>query len=72
MRKSIILKVKIKVEGDVPPPDDFEQIAMQALKDILAAGSASRPQLKVTLKQSGEAPHDDTDTAEDAPAAPGK
>ncbi len=72
MRKSIILKVKIKVEGDAAPPDDFEQIAMQAVKDILAAGSASRPLLKVTLKQSGEAPHDGDDASAPPPAAPGK
>ncbi len=72
MRKSIILKVKLKVEGDAAPPDDFEQIAMQAVKDILAAGSASRPLLKVTLKASGEAPHDDDAAGADAPASPGK
>lgn len=72
MRKSIILKVKLKVEGDAAPPDDFEQIAMQAVRDILAAGSASQPQLKVTLKESRESSNDDGDAGAAPPASPGK
>ncbi len=59
MRKSIILKVKLKVEGDAAPAADFEQLALQAVRDILAAGSAQQPLLKVTLKESRESSNDD-------------
>ncbi len=72
MRKSIILKVKLKVEGDAAPAADFEQIALQAVRDILAAGSAQQPLLKVTLKESRESSNDDADSAPADSAAPAK
>jgi hypothetical protein len=70
MRKSIRLKLKLKVEGEAEPAADFEALAAQAVRDLIATGQraqSSPPALKVTVKELAE----DTDE-EEADSAPAK
>ena len=62
MRKSIDLKLKLHVEADAEPAADFEQLATQAVKDMLAAGRLRHPTYKVTVTQIAEDSGDDADT----------
>ena len=54
MRKAISLKVSLWIEGEDEPAHNFAESTKQAVKDIIAAGSSSHPELKVTVKSVGE------------------
>jgi hypothetical protein len=63
MHKAINLKVKLYIEGEDEPAGDFAKLTMRAVRDIIAAGQAKHPKLKVTIKRVAE----DADDAEDIP-----
>ena len=54
MRKAIRLRVTLWIEGEDEPAHDFAASTIQAVKDIIAAGSSSHPELKVTVKKVAE------------------
>lgn len=54
MRKAIQLRVTLWIEGEDEPAHDFAASTIQAVKDIIAAGSPSHPELKVTVKKVAE------------------
>ena len=51
MRKAIQLEVRLWIEGEDEPAHDFAQSTIQAVKEMLAAGESSHPELKVTIKK---------------------
>ncbi|HEV7858916.1 MAG TPA: hypothetical protein VGO91_09830 [Pyrinomonadaceae bacterium] len=51
MRKAIQLKVILWIEGEDEPAHDFAASTTQAVKEIVEAGSAKHPELKVTVKK---------------------
>jgi hypothetical protein len=50
MRKAINLTVKLYVEGEAPPAQDFAKTTSQALRDIISVGHLRHPHLKLTVK----------------------
>lgn len=54
MRKAIQLKVVLWIEGEDEPAHDFAASTTQAVKEIVEAGSAKHPELKVTVKKISE------------------
>ena len=54
MRKAISLQVKLWIEGEDEPAHNFAEGAKKAVQEIIAAGSSSHPELKVTIKSIGE------------------
>ena len=54
MRKGIELHVTLHVEGDDAPAHDFSQSTIEAVREIITAGSAKHPELKVTIKKIAE------------------
>ena len=54
MRKAISLKVSLWIEGEDEPAHNFAESTKQAVRDIIAAGSSSHPELKVKIKSIGE------------------
>ena len=59
MRKAIQLEVTLYVEGEDEPAHDFAASATKAVRDIVSAGRAARPELKVTIKRVVERNDDD-------------
>lgn len=54
MKKAIELKVTLQVEGEDAPAHDFGKSTAEAVKEIIAAGSAKHPELKITVKKIAE------------------
>ena len=54
MRKAIQLKVILWIEGEDEPAHDFAESTTQAVKEIIEAGSAKHPELKITVKKISE------------------
>ena len=54
MRKGIELHVTLHVEGDDAPAHDFSKSTIDAVREIIAAGSAKHPELTVTVKKISE------------------
>jgi hypothetical protein len=59
MRKAIALKVDLWIEGEAAPAHDFADSTKQAVRDIIAAGISSHPDLSVEIRGIVEA--NDTD-----------
>ncbi len=51
MRKAIKLKVTLWIEGEDEPAHNFAESTIQAVKEIIKEGSASHPELKITVKK---------------------
>jgi hypothetical protein len=51
MRKAIQLKVILWIEGEDEPAHNFAESTIQAVKEIVEAGSPKHPELKVTVKK---------------------
>ena len=54
MRKGIELHVTLHVEGDDAPAHDFSKSTIEAVREIITAGSAKHPELTVTVKKIAE------------------
>ncbi|HKP86050.1 MAG TPA: hypothetical protein VJZ26_08140 [Blastocatellia bacterium] len=54
MKKAIELKVTLWIEGEDAPAHDFAKSAAEAAREIITAGSAKHPELKVTIKKIAE------------------
>ena len=54
MKKAIRLNVALYIEGEDAPAHNFADTATQAVRDMIAAGSAKHPELKVTIKKISE------------------
>jgi hypothetical protein len=54
MRKGVELRVTLYIEGEDAPAHDFSKSAAEAVRDIITAGSAKHPELKVTIKKIAE------------------
>ena len=54
MRKGITLHVTLYVEGDDQPAHNFSKSTIEAVREIIAAGSAGHPELTVTIKKIAE------------------
>jgi hypothetical protein len=54
MRKGIQLHVTLNIEGEDAPASDFSKSTTEAVRDIITAGSAKHPELKVTIKKIAE------------------
>ena len=50
MRKAIRLQVTLWIEGEDEPAHDFYASTSRAVRDIIKAGRAKHPELKVTVK----------------------
>ncbi|HXG94377.1 MAG TPA: hypothetical protein VNN73_18680 [Blastocatellia bacterium] len=50
MRKGIRLKVTLDVEGMDAPAHNFAESTIQAVRDIIEAGSKKHPELTVKIK----------------------
>ena len=50
MRKAIALKVDLWIEGEDAPAHDFADSTKQAVRDIIAAGLSSHPDLSVKIR----------------------
>ena len=62
MRKAIRLGVTLWVEGEDEPAHDFYASTSRAVYDIINAGRACHPELRVTIERVHEASAaDDTD-----------
>jgi hypothetical protein len=59
MRKAITLRVNLWIEGEDEPAHDFADSTKQAVRDIIAAGISSHPDLSVKIRGIVEA--NDTD-----------
>ena len=51
MRKAIRLVVTLWIEGEDEPAHDFAASTTQAVRDVIAAGSRSHPELAFTVKR---------------------
>ena len=54
IKKAIRLNVALYLEGEDAPSHNFADAATQAVRDIIAAGSAKHPELKITIKKISE------------------
>ena len=50
MRKAIALRVNLWIEGEDEPAHDFADSTKQAVRDIIAAGLSSHPDLSVNIR----------------------
>ena len=50
MRKALMLDVRLWVEGEAEPADDFAAAATAAVRDILKAGAESHPEVTVKVR----------------------
>ena len=67
MRKAIRLQVTLWIEGEDEPAHDFFASTSRAVRDIIKAGRAKHPDLKVTVKRIAE--KEDDDEGDDGAAA---
>ena len=51
MRKAIQLRVMLWIEGEDEPAHDFAARTTRAVRDVIATGSKSHPELRVTIKR---------------------
>lgn len=51
MRKAIMLDVRVWIEGEDEPAHDWAASTSAAIRDVLAAGAATHPELKITVKR---------------------
>lgn len=56
MRKAIRLKVMVWIEGEDEPAHDFFASTSAAIRDVIASGAKSHPELTFTVKKVDEAP----------------
>ncbi len=64
MRKAIQLRVMLWIEGEDEPAHDFAHSTIQAVREIIAAGSQIYPGLEVRIKKiSEDTDFDDEDEA---------
>jgi hypothetical protein len=61
MKKAIVLSVNVQVEGEDEPAHDFARLTKKALRDILAAGIPSHPDLTFSIRKIKEADEDSDD-----------
>jgi hypothetical protein len=54
MKKTIQLKVALLIEGEDAPAHDFNKSTIKAVEEVIAAGSAKHPELKITIKKISE------------------
>jgi hypothetical protein len=54
MKKAIQLAVTLHIEGEDAPAHDFSKSTVEAVEEIIAAGSAKHPELKITIKKIAE------------------
>ena len=64
MRKAIRLQVTLWIEGEDEPAHDFFASTSKAVKEMIAAGRAKHPELRVTVKRVSE-DTSDADEGED-------
>jgi hypothetical protein len=50
MRKAVEFDVRLWVEGEDEPAHDWAASAMRAVREIIAAGAAARPELTVKVR----------------------
>lgn len=55
MRKAIRLKVTVWIEGEDEPAHDFFASTSAAIREVIAAGARTHPELQVTVKKVDEA-----------------
>jgi len=50
MKKAISLEVRLSIEGDDDPAQDFSQSTTQAVRDIIETGAAKYPSLAIKIR----------------------
>ncbi|HKO17187.1 MAG TPA: hypothetical protein VJU87_13195 [Gemmatimonadaceae bacterium] len=50
MRKAVMLEVRLWIEGEDEPAHDFVESCTTAVREIIAAGAARRPELTVKVR----------------------
>ncbi len=63
MKKAIRLTVSLRIEGEAEPALNWAEFTTRAVQDILAAGQASHPELRVTIRNIVEDRSHDEDEA---------
>ncbi len=61
MRKAILLTVSLWIEGEDEPVHNWATTAVRAVREIIAAGKYTHPELEVsiqTIEEAGEATED--------------
>jgi hypothetical protein len=63
MHKAIRLKLKLSlwIEGEAEPAEDFAALTTEAVRSLIAIGSAQFPGLNVTIEQIEEVHGDEED-----------
>ncbi len=51
MHKNIRLSIKLWIEGEDEPAHNFAEYTIKAVQEMLAAGQATYPGLKVTIRK---------------------
>ncbi|HET9982633.1 MAG TPA: hypothetical protein VFQ38_03565 [Longimicrobiales bacterium] len=64
MRKAIRLNVVLWIEGEQEAAANFVKATTDAVRDIVASGRSSHPELRVTVKSIAEDESDDDDEEE--------
>ena len=54
MRKAIRLRMTLWIEGEDEPAHNFAESTIQAVKEVIEAGSTKHPELKFTIKKISE------------------
>jgi len=54
MRKAIALNVNLWIEGEDEPAHNFAESTKQAVREIVDAGSATHPELRITIQDLAE------------------
>lgn len=54
MRKAIRLQVTLWIEGEDEPADDFFESTSQAVREVIATGSRTHPELHINVKHIAE------------------
>jgi hypothetical protein len=65
MRKGVLLNVTLWVEGEDEPSADFAERAARAARQIVRAGAAARPELRVRVRRVEEARDRDEERGDD-------
>ena len=51
MHKGIRLYVKLWIEGEDEPPHNFAESTAKAVREMLAAGKSTHPELKISIRK---------------------
>ncbi|HEX6536710.1 MAG TPA: hypothetical protein VF041_19135 [Gemmatimonadaceae bacterium] len=51
MKKAIRLRVMVWIEGEDEPAHDFFKSTSAAIRDVIAAGAKTHPELRFTVKR---------------------